>query len=196
MASYILEITLITVPNVKEPAHHYSMWIHYVCVQEVRRWILLTTFYSWPDGSSQGQVTHQVTQVESTAPQLEPKSGSLTPVPCSPPFPMVPHPCTVSCHGGECPALPMRIKGLIWSKGNSVFLCSQKEVWPVTEREPRTILSQRRGQFVHKSSSGCCSWFPGSVGGMMIPSIEIQAHGGLRIEISFALSVGYFLFFS
>lgn len=130
-------------------------------VQEVlRRWILLTTFYSWLMEAHKGQVTHQVTQVESTAPQLEPKSGSLTPVPCSPPFPMVPHPCTVSCMVVSVPALPMRIKGFNLVKRKQCFLCSQGGLASYREGTKNNIIPET-WPVCAKSSSGCCSWFPG-----------------------------------
>ena len=63
------------------------------------------------------------------------------------------------------------------------------------QREPRTILSQRRGQFV-------LTLAPDVGAGSQEcrrnddRSIEIQAHGGLRIEISLPLTVAHFLFFS
>jgi hypothetical protein len=102
----------------------------------------------------------QVTQVESTAPQLEPKSGSLTPVPCSPPFPMVPHPCTVSCMVVSVPALPMRIKGFNLVKRKQCFLCSQGGLASCREGTKNNIIPET-WPVCAKSSSGCCSWFPG-----------------------------------
>lgn len=61
----------------------------------------------------------------------------------------------------EVTALPVRNERFNLVKGNSVSSVL-KEVWPVAEREPKTILSQRCGQFGLTPVLEAGSWFPGA----------------------------------
>ena len=63
-------------------------------------------------------------------------------------------------HGGEVPALPMRIKGFNLVKRKQCFLCSQGGLASYREGTKNNIIPET-WPVCANSSSGCCSWFPG-----------------------------------